>query len=139
MRQDDAVGYVVAQRFQAKALPQVEAIALIEGGLALLDAWHEADRVYVVDAVQSGAEPGTLHRIEPHHDALPLDLHYRSTHQLNLADSIELARTLEQLPSSRIVYGIEGEQFDFGNTLSERVAEAVDRVIEAILAEIAQF
>ena len=53
-----------------------------------------------------------------------------------LAETVELARALGQLPQQLVIYLIEGEQFDTGAPLSPRVAEAVERAADAIRAEL---
>ncbi len=94
----------------------------------LLDRWVGADEVIVVDAVSSGAPPGTIHRLDPLAEPIQTALSQGSTHALGLAEAIELARALDRLPSSLAVYGIEGERFTAGEELSPAVARAVEHV-----------
>ncbi len=54
-RGDDAAGLAVAGRIRAAALPGVGVILLDGDQLALLDAWADADDVYVI-----GVCPGVL-------------------------------------------------------------------------------
>ena len=49
-----------------------------------------------------------------------------STHGFGLAEALELARALGQLPRRCIVYAIEGASFETGAPLSPEVAAAVD-------------
>jgi hydrogenase maturation protease len=53
-----------------------------------------------------------------------------------VAEAIELARTIGELPPSLIVYGIEGLDFSAGTSLSPEVAASVPGVVSSILAEI---
>ena len=59
-----------------------------------------------------------------------------STHAMGLADSIELARTLGQLPKRCIVYAVEGHGFGLGEPLSPPVANAVEDVVTRVLDEL---
>lgn len=70
--------------------------------------------------------------------AAPLPLHAfgLSTHGLDLAEAIELARVLGQLPPTCVVYAIEGACFEGGASLSPAVAEAVTDVARRLCAEI---
>ena len=87
----------------------------------------------LVDAVSSGAPPGTVHRFEPNGTPLPAELFgASSTHALGLAEALELARSLDRLPEHVVVLGIEGASFDFGKGLTPEVAAAVDRVVEEL-------
>ena len=104
---------------------------------SLLAAWEGADSVWLVDAVSSGAAPGTVHRIDATHDALPAAFARTSTHHFGLPEAVELARTLDRLPAQLVVYGVEGARFDTGDELTPEVADAVPRVADAIRAELA--
>ncbi len=126
-RRDDAAGLEVARRLGGRAL---------EGEPAgLIEALEGADEAVVVDAVSSGAPPGTVHRLEAGSSPLPAELFgVSSTHALGLAEAVELARALGRLPARVVVYGIEGADFAPGSGLSPEVAAAVDRVVEEVAA-----
>ena len=66
--------------------------------VGLIEDWAGADAVIVVDAVSSGAPPGTIHRLDPLAEPIPAALSQGSTHAFGLAETIELARTLDRLP-----------------------------------------
>ncbi len=57
--------------------------------------------------------------------------HY-STHAFSVAEAVELARALDQLPSRLILYGIEGRDFSAGERLSPEVGAAVDELISRV-------
>ena len=115
-RGDDGAGLEVARRLRG-----VEAVG---DPAALLDAWDGADHVIVVDAVRSGAAPGTIHRLDP--DCLPAAAALRSTHGAGLAEAIELGRALDRLPARLELYGIEGGCFEPGSGLTPAVVSAVE-------------
>jgi hydrogenase maturation protease len=122
VRGDDAAGLLVARALGGVEL-EGDPSALVE----LLDGVPSAT---VVDAVSSGAAPGTVHRFDASDEALPASLRgSTSTHAVGLAEAIELARALGRLPPRVIVYGIEGRAFTAGDGVSAAVAMAVDRVI----------
>jgi hydrogenase maturation protease len=138
-RGDDAVGLIVIRRLRrdwehghkGSAAP----VTLIEAsgeGTALIEAWRSADTVILVDAVHSGAAPGTIHRLDAHAWPIPTNLRYASTHALGVAEAIELARALGQLPQRLIVYGIEGYCFGTGTGLSAEVERAAEQVLELL-------
>nr|BAL55541.1 hydrogenase 2 maturation protease [uncultured Acetothermia bacterium]BAL58964.1 hydrogenase 2 maturation protease [Candidatus Acetothermum autotrophicum] len=135
-RRDDAVGLVVARALRARNLKHIEIIELSGEGAALLEAWQGAERVVIVDAMQSGAAPGTILRFEAHRQRIPTKFFRYSTHNFGLAEAIELGRALGQLPQELIVYGIEGKDFSLGEGLSPEVASAISQVLEKILAEL---
>jgi hydrogenase maturation protease len=133
-RSDDAAGLLVARRLRERG---VEALEYEGEPVALLDAFAGRDAVVLVDAVRSGAPPGTVHRADASEQPLPTELRSApSTHLVGVAEAIELGRALGRLPARVIVYGIEGEQFVAGEELSPSVAAAIDPLVEAVLAEV---
>ena len=129
-RGDDGAGPAVARGL----LDEVQArVRVYEGEpVGLIEDWTGADAVIVVDAVSSGAPPGTIHRLDPLSEPIPAGLSQGSTHAFGLAETIELARTLDRLPPRLTVYGIEGERFTAGQQLSPPVSAAVDAVCEEL-------
>jgi hydrogenase maturation protease len=135
-RSDDAVGLIVARRVRAEAPQSVQVVELQGEAFALLDLWDEADTVVLIDAVASGVRPGTIYRFEAHTQPIPSACFHGSTHGLSVAEAIELARALKQLPRRVIVYGVEAQHFGAGIALSPAVAQAVPSVVERILQEV---
>lgn len=135
-RQDDAAGRIVARRLKTWAPPGTEILEETGEGTALLETWRGAKDVFLIDAVQSGAPPGTLHRIDVSTQPLPASLFRHSTHAFGIAEAVELARVLHQLPPRLIIYGIEGERFDAGVGLSPAVEKAVAEVEARLRQEI---
>jgi hydrogenase maturation protease len=104
--------------------------------VTLIDSWGDCERVIIIDAMSSGATPGTVRIVAAHDEPLPPELSRPSTHLLGVAEAIELARVLGLLPARVDVYAIEGESFAAGAALSPPVAAAVERVAAAILEEL---
>lgn len=135
-RGDDAVGRLVARRFMESAPSGVTVLEESGEGAALMEAWEDADAVILVDAVQSGGAPGAIHRFDAKVQSIPSQFFHYSTHAFSVAESVELARALDQLPPRLIVYGIEGTDFSSGETLTPSVAAAMDEVMDRIREEI---
>ncbi|MGB3714250.1 MAG: hydrogenase maturation protease [Candidatus Promineifilaceae bacterium] len=136
LRGDDGVGLVVARQLQDQVPPGARVIEHYGDGTSLISAWEGVDHVILVDAVSSGAEPGTIYRFDAHSAPLPARISASSTHAFGLEEAMELARQLDQLPKSLVVYGIEGKSFSNGTVLSMEVDLAVEVVVEQILQEI---
>ena len=135
-RSDDAVGIIVARRLKERNLARITVIEATGEGAALIESWKAAEAVIVVDAVHSGATPGTVHRFDTRAERIPSRFFHYSTHAFGLAEAVELARTLGQLPPLLIVYGVEGKNFAAGEELSAELEKAVLKVVERILNEI---
>jgi hydrogenase maturation protease len=123
----------VAERLRDE--PGLEVVVVEQEPTRLLDAWAGADLAVVVDAVSSGAEVGTVHRYDASDRPVPASVFRGSTHALGVGEAIELARALGGLPPRVIVYGVEGEMFAAGETLSGAVADAIEPLVLAIAAE----
>jgi hydrogenase maturation protease len=139
---DDAVGLQVIRSLKElneDKLPDgVELIEAGTPGLNLLDLWDRADRVIIVDAVKSGAAPGTIHSFDasllPPRDVMPV-----SSHGVNIIDAVELGRLLGRLPVQLTIIGVEilsEEPFHVG--LTPEVEAAVPRARERLMEEIDQ-
>ena len=135
-RSDDAAGLEVARRLQGTLPAGVELLEREGEPTALIDAWEGSTALWLVDAVSSGADPGTLHRLDASAHELPAELFRASTHHVGLAEAVELARALGRLPAHTVVYGIEGGSFDIGDELTPAVAGAVERAADAVRAEV---
>jgi len=135
-RQDDGVGPAVIEKLGQMPLNDVDLCAHSGEGIDLMELWAGYQRVIVIDATSSGAEPGTVYRFEAHHHPMPPALFRYSTHQFGLAEAVELARTLGTLPDELIIYGIEGQRFGHGQGLSPRVEAAVVEVVRRIVTDL---
>jgi len=134
-RADDGVGIAIARQLSRQILPEVKVIEEGGEGTALVEAWKGYDFVIVVDAIQSGAPPGSIRRFDVSDEKIPSEFFRHSTHAFGVSGAIELARTLNELPSRLIVYGIEGHSFSPGLELSPIVAKVVPSVAAQILFE----
>jgi hydrogenase maturation protease len=136
VRGDDAAGLAVAERVRGLAPEGVAVLECEQEPTRLLDAWEGAELALVVDAAQSGAEPGSVHRFDAGAEGVPARVFRSSTHAFGVGDAVELGRALGRLPDRVVVYGIEGADFTAGSGLSEPVAAAVDAVARAVLDDL---
>ena len=132
-RGDDAAGLVAAALLREMQAPGVKVLEL-EGDLTgLMDGWQGAQKVAVIDAVASASPPGAVFRFAAHEEPLPRQMFAASSsHAFGVAEQIEVARSLGQLPPYLMVYGIEGKDFTPGADLSPEVREALPRLAEQV-------
>lgn len=137
-RGDDAVGVVTVQRLLARwggVPPRGVLVRTCEGDpLGLIDAWHDAGQLVLVDATAPSGAPGTVRRltsIDALRAAAP-----SSSHGLGLAEAIALAASLGKLPSTWAVIGVEARSFAHGAPLSPEVAAGVPRAVAAVEREV---
>lgn len=138
---DDSVGLRVAQALRPLLADRPD-IAVEEderGGLRLMERMVGFDRVIVIDAIVTGAAPGTLHRLPS--TGRPTR-RSASAHDADLPTALQLGRmTGASLPpdDAIVILAIEASDvLDFGTALSPEVEGAVDRAVEQVLSLLSQ-
>jgi len=139
-RGDDGAGPAVTALLRQR-LPAAQSVSVVDSDgdpARLIDAWDGAGLAVVIDAVHShAAPPGHVHRVTVDAAADPAAAFAAggpSTHGLGPGDAIALAAALDRLPGSLAVFGIEGDQFGFGDDLSAAVARSVLQVADEVAA-----
>ncbi len=127
---DDAAGCAVYELLSREPLPKGAKLQLLGvGGISLLDCLDGESIMIVVDAVQLGGSPGTLHVID--WDDLPQAAAGAvSAHGVGLREAIALGRMLSPgaMPRKVLLIGIEGVSFDtIGSPMTPEVANAVEQ------------
>jgi len=135
-RGDDAAGLAVAERLQQRVPDGVSVLPCEQEPTRIIDTWQGARAVVIADAVESGADPGTVHRVDASREPVPARVFRSSTHAFGVGKTIELARALGRLPECVVVYGVEGATFAAGVGLTPAVQTAVDGVVEAVLRDL---
>ncbi len=135
-RGDDAAGLLVARQLRESCDSICTIVEHNGDGTGLMETWKDAESVVVIDAVRSGAQPGTIHRFEPIVRPLPALAFRYSTHAFSLVEAIDLSKALHHLPKRLIIYGIEGLDYLAGTNLSPEVAAAIPNAVEQVLQEV---
>jgi hydrogenase maturation protease len=135
-QRDDAAGLAVAERLRELAPDGVSVLEAEGEGTALIELWRGADAAIIVDAVRAASSPGTLHRLEAHAGPVSAGLFPASSHAVSIADAVELARALGELPPRLVLIGIEAGSVEAGVGLTAPVERAVGRAVETVLREI---
>jgi len=135
-RRDDAAGLEVIEALRGRVGNSVVLVESDGEPTRLLDAFELSAKVIMVDAVVTGADPGTVHRFT---DAeLPNQMGIgQSSHLVQLVETIELGKLLDKLPNGLILIGIEATDFDNGEGMTDVVAAGVQSATEAVLVELA--
>lgn len=134
-RGDDAVGLLAARDLSTWAIPSMRIVESRGDGARLMRLWSGIDTVIVIDAVRSGSPPGTLHRLDVSTHPLPANFVCTSSHQFGVAEAIETARELGELPPRIIFYGIEIEHCVAGTPAA--IYDVIkDRLLTALRAEL---
>ena len=136
---DDSVGLRVARALRSKlsGAPNVEVAEDFHGGLRLMERLVGFERAIVVDAILTGAAPGTLHVLGV--DGPPTQ-RSASAHDLDLPTALTMGRQAgANLPKTEdiLLVGIEAEDvLNFGEQLSPEVEGAIPQAVGLILAQL---
>ncbi|MGE3724138.1 MAG: hydrogenase maturation protease [Candidatus Sericytochromatia bacterium] len=137
-RRDDGLGPAVLAALKPTAPEGVIFSAQSGEGSTLMAAWQGYDQVLLVDAVCSGAPAGTLHVLDAMQGPIPSRFFHYSTHAFSVAEAIEMARALGELPRQLTLLGIEGADFGAGQGFSPAVQAAWPELLRQIQSQIAQ-
>lgn len=134
---DDGVGWVVYEQLRASGLSEnVRLVFLGLGGIDLLEEIDGEGLLVVVDGVQLGDAPGTIHQLGweelPGTSPRPV-----SGHGIGIREAISVGRKLypERVPKEIFLIGIEGKCFNqLGMGLTDEVARAVPKAVATVLS-----
>jgi len=133
-RRDDGVGHHIVAEAHDRLPPGVE-IAAADGEPArLVERWAGADLAVVVDAVDGGGAPGTVHVLDGLVAALGGRDRPGSSHSLGVGDAVRLGRAVGRLPRALVCVGVTGAAWDHGEELSPAVAAAVPEAADRVVA-----
>lgn len=133
---DDGAGPAVYDVLEKETLPEDVGLELLETrGIALLDDLSAQERLLVVDAVQLGTPPGTLHILNQDtlRDAARMPV---TSHDIALTETLAVCAVLypERMPKEVLFIGIQGRDFNLlGGPLCDEVAQAIPEVVSIIL------
>jgi hydrogenase maturation protease len=136
---DDGVGAQVGRVLQALPLPPETTVLLLPKlRIDLLEPLAEADRLVIVDALASGAEPGmcTVADVTDIPSGIASADCAHGKMVANIMDLVRHVSTEIEAPAIDIA-GIEGKQTHaFGAELSDEVRSAVPRLVDLILLSV---
>lgn len=130
MRTDDAVG-MMAVRALAEDKEPAEDITFVEGGTLGLDLMHalrDVTHLLALDAVDVGAEPGTLVRFEKAElGNIPAG---KSAHLLGFSDLMGVLKLIGDEPEEIVLLGVQPKSTGWGTELTEELEEALPELLQ---------
>ena len=133
-----AVAHAVAERLREDADLKMELTVteLHTGGIRLMEAMAGFRRAVVVDAMLSGAIPGTIKHFDPRDFVTTKNTF--SSHDTDFATAYELGLMAGiQLPERVSFWGIEAREFDlFSECFSDEITAALPGAVKRIADEI---
>ena len=140
---DEGIGVrtleALEQRYTFSDGPLGQKVELLDGGTAgmeLMEIMARRDHVILLDAVNTGAEPGTLVTLED--DEVPALFRSRiSPHQLGISDLLGVMSLTGELPKRFTLFGAVPFSIDTGIELSAEMATKVDPLVEQVVTKLA--
>lgn len=131
-RSDDGAGVVAAEKVKELGIDNFD-VKIVDGeGTDIMEAWNGYDNVIIIDAVQKNKSAGKVHELNANEQILESDFFNYSSHAFGLAEAINVSKVIHKLPRFLIVYGIEGDHFQFDTKLTGKVEKAVDKTVQLI-------
>ena len=131
---DDGAGVAVVEELARRGLPAHARVEILgSDSLRLPTLWRGEPRVWLVDALVTGAAPGSVHRLE-HESVMALHQRHASAHALSLPENLRwIALSEPRMTAVRYtLWGIEPLSLGCGR-LSDEVAFAVGPAAAQIL------
>ncbi|MFW5965169.1 MAG: hydrogenase maturation protease [Halodesulfurarchaeum sp.] len=136
---DDGVGAAIIEALEAGAVGERLDVTLANGGTTAffaLEAMSGCDRAIVVDAIATGAEPGTVQTYRYVDGAFREDIPEMTMHDFSFAEALRAGREAYEIPPDVLIYGVEPKRVEMSMELSEPVAAAVPTVVSLIEDEL---
>lgn len=134
---DDGVGLAALEQLRVEFAtdPALEWVDGGTGGLALLPVFESARRVLLLDAIDTGAAPGTC--VEIRGADLPRRLAAKlSPHQIDVGELLALVALRDAEPEELTAIGVQPERIALGVGLSEPVAAAFPEMVASARARL---
>jgi hydrogenase maturation protein HypF len=130
---DDATGLLAAQILANAPPPNCEVIVADRPGVTLVELMEGAEAVILIDAVRSGAAPGTIHELS-FDDLGQRDAHLVSSHDLDIVTAVQLARQLGRAPDRALAIGLEVAAVDPRRPceVSANVRQSIDQLVARV-------
>lgn len=137
---DDGIGPSVVRLLRERWAFPAE-VSLVDGGtcgLDLLPKLNGITRLIIIDAIASGASPGTLMQFvnEEISPALECCL---SPHQLGLKELLIAATLIDQKPNNIVLFGMQPSFVGIGDQLTAAVSVQIVHLAEMVLLELCRW
>jgi len=131
---DDGIGKAVID--ELNQMPEMKDIEMIDGdtdALGLIDHFENTDHVILIDAAQMGEKPGTVKVFNKDEIRLNIKMDHLTVHGISLAETFEIAQTVEKLPKKVTIIGIEPQNIGISEKLSDTVKQSIPIIISHII------
>ena len=131
---DDGIGLAVLEILTS--IPNIENVELVNGAtdaLGLIDHFIDVDHVVIIDAAQMGEQPGTVKVFGKEDVKMMIKMDNLSVHGISLAETFEIAESIDSLPEKVTIIGIEPKNIGISQNLSDLVTQSIPEVVSNII------
>ncbi|MGD9677190.1 MAG: HyaD/HybD family hydrogenase maturation endopeptidase [Vulcanibacillus sp.] len=119
-------------------IPETEHLEIIEGatdGIKLLQPVEESDYLIILDAINSGKEPGTVITLQA--EEIPKYFGLKvSVHQLGFHDVLNAALIRDSLPEKIIMFGVQPESLELGLEVTDSVKKSMPTIVDLVVNQV---
>lgn len=115
--------------------PEIEVMDLGTGGLSVMHAMADREKIIFVDCAIMGQAPGTMLRFTPEQvRSKKVRMRY-SLHEGDLLNTLELSSRLGECPGEIVIFGIEPKEIADGEGLTSELQNNIRQYVQTILQE----
>jgi hydrogenase maturation protease len=132
---DDGVGLKVVEELEKKGVK--DTVKYLNIDLKVIDSMRGYRKAIIVDAVKTGATPGTIFEFDG--KSTWQNVYASGTHSMSIFEVIRIGYEVfpEEMPEEVKIIGIEGEEvLSLGMELTPTIQKIVPKVVEKILNEL---
>lgn len=126
-RGDDAAGWEVVRRLEAREIPGVELRSSQQLEVELVEEWGSFDRVLFIDA-DPRADKVRVEKVDPENAASAA-----STHHLSPEALLKLSKILYVSTPKLYLCRVPAREFNFSESFSPETRQALDEAVDAVL------
>ena len=138
LMRDEGIGIRLASELLAHLAdnPNVQVLDLGTGGLSVMHAIADREKIIFVDCAIMGQTPGMMHRFTPEQvRSKKVRMRY-SLHEGDLLNTLELSRRLGECPDDIVIFGIEPKEIAHGEGLTSELENNIRQYVQIILQEL---
>ena len=132
LRTDDGVGIHVIN-ILSERVPGLDSLDAAMGSIEIIEAMRGYDRTVIVDAVETGAEPGTIYLVNLTGGEKPPTITH--SHGTDIITILQLGHQLYgvEMPKEIILLAIEAEDTTtIGDKPTPKVQKAIERALKIV-------
>lgn len=139
---DDQAGWKVAEGLTQHLVQDSDVLPFVcieshdRPGIRLIELMKGFNTVFIIDAIKSGREVGTIHQFQK--ENIEEVENKFSTHNISILQALQLASALNELPENIQFYGIEIDSIVLESVFSPPVEQAIKNLVFQLKIEITE-